>query len=197
LASKKKNIQKKKSNNSDYIDNKKFFTIIKQWLSEVRKAEDADLPEPKLPDEIGKAFLLIANRYAMKPSFACLPYVEDMIGDAVENCCASVRNFDPEKSNNPFAYFTQVIYYAFLRRIEKETKQQIIKFESIDNMVVDSRTPRWMKEEIHRLDKKMIRKELRLKEVKETNEKEVPAVVSIRRGRKRKSTSQSIDSIFE
>jgi DNA-directed RNA polymerase specialized sigma24 family protein len=56
-----------------------------------------------------------------------------MIGDGIENCIQYAKNFNPDKSKNPFAYFTQIIYYAFLRRITKEKKQQSIKQKIIDN----------------------------------------------------------------
>ena len=42
------------------------------------------------------------------------------------------RNFDETKSKNPFAYFTQIIYYAFLRRIQKEKKQTYVKYKATE-----------------------------------------------------------------
>ena len=54
-----------------------------------------------------------------------------MISDGVENCLQYLDNFNPTKSNNPFAYFTQIIYYAFVRRIQKEKKQVKVKQKMI------------------------------------------------------------------
>lgn len=144
------------------MDNQVFFGLMCEWIKKVKDAQNVDDPLPRLSDEIGRIFLLIAERYAMKPSFACLPYKDEMIGDAVENCCQAAKNFDPNKSNKPFAYFTQVISFAFLRRIEKENKQQYIKYKSIDHAAVDSRTPDWLKKQIFGLDRAKIRKQLKL-----------------------------------
>ena len=61
-----------------------------------------------------RLFLKIANHLSFKPNFVNYMFKEDMISDGIENCVQYVHNFDPEKSQNPFAYFTQIIHYAFL-----------------------------------------------------------------------------------
>jgi DNA-directed RNA polymerase specialized sigma24 family protein len=71
------------------------------------------------------------------PKFCNWPFVEEMVSDSIENCLRYIDNFDPEKSTNPFSYFTQIVYYAFLRRIQKETKQQYIQYKMIDDMRVN------------------------------------------------------------
>ena len=76
----------------------------------------------------------IANRLSYRPNFINYTYREEMICDGIENCLQYVHNFNPEKSDNPFAYFTQIIYYAFLRRIQKEKKQAHVKNKYIENM---------------------------------------------------------------
>ena len=60
-----------------------------------------------------------------------------MISDGIENCLQYLDNFNPKTSNNPFAYFTQIIYYAFVRRIQKEKKQITIKQRMIQESNYD------------------------------------------------------------
>ena len=76
---------------------------------------------------MGECFLKIANHLSYRPNFINYTYKDDMISDGIENCLQYVANFNPDKSDNPFAYFTQIIYYAFIRRIQKEKKQTEIK----------------------------------------------------------------------
>lgn len=120
--------KKKKTNH--YIDNKEFFEVMCQWKEEIKEAEDAGEPKPPIPDYVGDCFLKIAEHLSFKPNFINYPFKDDMIGDGIENCVMYASNFDPEKSTNPFSYFTQIIYFAFLRRIQKEKKQNYIKYKS-------------------------------------------------------------------
>ena len=119
---------KKKSNH--YIDNKEFFGVMCEWKDEIKAAEDAGEPKPVIPDYVGECFLKIAEHLSYKPNFINYPFKDDMIGDGIENCVMYASNFDPEKSTNPFSYFTQIIYFAFLRRIQKEKKQNYIKYKA-------------------------------------------------------------------
>ena len=100
------------------------------------KAEAENKPRPKASDYIGLCIYSIANKLSNKSNFRGYPHKEDMIGDGIENCIMYIGNFDPDKSTNPFAYFTQIIYYAFIRRIQKEKKQQHVKHKIIENMNV-------------------------------------------------------------
>ena len=93
-------------------------------------------PAALVPRLLLNECLQIANRLATKPNFANYTFKDDMISDGIENCVSYIHNFDPEKSNNPFAYFTQIIYYAFLRRIQKEKKQLYIKHKSLEQSVL-------------------------------------------------------------
>lgn len=101
--------------------------------------------KPPIPNYLGECFLKIATHLSYKPNFVNYMFREDMISDGIENCVQYIHNFDPEKSNNPFAYFTQIIHYAFLRRIQKEKKQLDIKTKIIERtgfdevMMVDDR----------------------------------------------------------
>jgi|TARA_R110002096_G_scaffold37022_2_gene103026 hypothetical protein len=123
---------KKKSNH--YIDNKEFFRAMKQWKEQINIARESDDPPPPVTEYIGKCFMDIANNLAYRPNFINYPFRDEMIGDGIENCLMYCHNFNPEKSSNPFSYFTQIIYYAFLRRIQKEKKQNFIKYKLLENM---------------------------------------------------------------
>jgi len=101
------------------------------------KAEEEGKPRPTVTNYIGECYLKIANHLSYRPNFINYTYRDDMISDGIENCLQYMDNFDPEKSKNPFAYFTQIIYYAFIRRIQKEKKQQHIRHKVIENMSVD------------------------------------------------------------
>lgn len=125
-------MSKKKDNH--YIDNKEFFQAMKQWKEQVDDAEASGEPVPPVTEYIGKCFMDIANNLSYRPNFINYPFRDEMVGDGIENCLMYCHNFNPEKSNNPFSYFTQIIYYAFLRRIQKEKKQSFIKYKLLENM---------------------------------------------------------------
>jgi hypothetical protein len=119
-----------------YIDNKTFYEAIKKYRESIQVAEQDNKPKPRVPNYIGECILLIANRLATKPNFINYSYRDEMIADGIENCVMYIDNFDPDKSTNPFAYFTQIIYFAFLRRIQKEKKHLYIKHQVYKNSVV-------------------------------------------------------------
>ena len=129
-----------------YIDNKRFFTEISAWKVLVDAADAIDAKHPPITTYIGECFMAIAERLSRKPNFINYPYRDEMISDGIENCLLYAYNFDPKKSSNPFSYFTQIIYYAFLRRISKEKKQAYIKLKKIENSDLDSTTKRWFRE---------------------------------------------------
>lgn len=109
----------------NYVDNKKLFNVLVKY----RKLRAKRKTPPPIPDYVGECVLKIATRLANKPNFSGYSFREDMIGDAVENCLLYLYNFDPKKSQNPFAYFTQIIHYAFIRRIEREKKDVYKKYK--------------------------------------------------------------------
>lgn len=125
---------KKRSNH--YIDNKKFYTEMVKYHRMCEDAKAAGEERPIVPNYVGECIMLIANRLATRPNFVGYSYRDEMIGDGIENCLTYIHNFNPDKSTNPFAYFTQIIYYAFLRRIQKEKKQLYIKHKSFENSMV-------------------------------------------------------------
>jgi hypothetical protein len=103
-----------------------------EYKESVETAKREHREKPNIPNYIGECFLKIAEGLSHKPNFINYTYRDEMISDGVENCLMYFENFDPSKSNNAFAYFTQIIYYAFLRRIQKEKKQMYVKYKSTE-----------------------------------------------------------------
>ena len=125
-----------------YVDNKKFLEAMTDYRLKCEKALARNRRKPPVTNYIGECFLKIANHLSYRPNFINYTYRDDMISDGIENCLQYMSNFDPAKSKNPFAYFTQIIYYAFIRRIQKEKKQQDVKAKLIatsgTEMMMDS-----------------------------------------------------------
>ena len=125
------NIESIPKKTKHYINNADFL----QALVDYKKRKKKNPSEP-IPNYIGECWMKIAEGLSHKPNFISYTYRDEMISDGIENCLMYFDNFDPERSNNPFAYFTQIIYYAFLRRIQKEKKQLYIKYKSTEQMGV-------------------------------------------------------------
>ena len=121
-----------------YVDNKKFLQAMIEYRDKCNKAEEKGRKKPEVTNYIGECFLKIANHLSYRPNFINYTYRDDMISDGIENCLQYMSNFNPEKSKNPFAYFTQIIYYAFIRRIQKEKKQTLVKQKLIANAGVEN-----------------------------------------------------------
>ena len=136
----------KRKRSEHYVNNKEFLTALIRYREDVEityikkfgeppdktgRASSWDT-KPVIPRYIGDCFLKIANHLSFKPNFVNYMFKEDMISDGIENCVQYIHNFNPEKSKNPFAYFTQIIHYAFLRRIQKEKRQLEIKTKIIE-----------------------------------------------------------------
>jgi hypothetical protein len=115
-----------------YVNNEKFLEVMGEYREKFLQAKDDDIEPPIIPDYAGECFLKIAERLSHRPNFINYAFREEMVSDGIENCVMYASNFNPEKSANPFAYFTQIIYYAFLRRIEKEKKQLYIKYKTME-----------------------------------------------------------------
>lgn len=115
-----------------YINNADFLQALIEYKDACEKAKKKKKPEPAIPNYIGECFLKIADHLSRKPNFISYSFRDEMIADGIENCLMYFRNFDPAKSKNPFAYFTQIIYYAFLRRIMKEKKQLYVKYKATE-----------------------------------------------------------------
>ena len=115
-----------------YVDNSKLLEVMSEYREQYLIAKDNDIEPPVIPDYAGECFLKIAEKLSHRPNFINYAFREEMVSDGIENCVMYANNFNPEKSQNPFAYFTQIIYYAFLRRIEKEKKQLYIKYKTMN-----------------------------------------------------------------
>lgn len=120
------------SKQKHYINNEDFLKALVEYKAKRVEASEKGLPEPKIPNYIGECWMKIAEGLSHKPNFINYTYREEMISDGIENCLMYFDNFNPAKSKNPFAYFTQIIYYAFLRRIQKEKKQLYIKYKATE-----------------------------------------------------------------
>ena len=116
-----------------YVDNAVFLEAMIEYKKQYYTSKNNDEELPIISEYLGSVFLKIAQRLSFRPNFINYAFKDDMISDGIENCLHYIHNFDPEKSSNPFAYFTQIIYYAFIRRIQKEKKQLYIKFKSMQN----------------------------------------------------------------
>lgn len=121
---------------TNYINNKTLYSAMIQYKNSVEDAEREGKEKPRVTDYIGQSILLICNNLAKKPNFSGYTYKQDMISDGIIDCIAAVDNFNPDKTNNPFAYFTQIAWNAFLRRIQKEKKQTYIKHKNYENSVL-------------------------------------------------------------
>ncbi len=125
---------------NNYINNPDFLQAMIDYRGAVAEAKSGGKMKPQVPPYIGECFMKIATRLSHKPNFINYSFRDEMICDGIENCMQYIDNFDPEKSKNPFAYFTQIIYFAFLRRIDKEKKQLYIKFKMSERLNIDEAT---------------------------------------------------------
>lgn len=131
-------MKKDKTKNAHYIDNKEFLRAITEYREKVLSAKESGDEKPRVTNYLGECMVKIANHLAYKSNFVNYTFRDEMILDGIENCITYIDNFDPEKSKNPFAYFTQITYYAFLRRIQKEKKQMDTKNKYIQSLDIES-----------------------------------------------------------
>jgi len=121
-------------NSRHYVDNKEFLIAITAYRERVQAAKAAGEQKPRVTEYLGECMVKIGNHLAYKSNFVNYTFRDEMILDGIENCITYIDNFDPEKSKNPFAYFTQITYYAFIRRIQKEKKQMDTKKKFIGSL---------------------------------------------------------------
>lgn len=121
-----------------YVDNKKFYEALVEYRKKVLEAKENNLEKPRVTEYIGECFLKIATHLSYKANFINYTFKDDMISDGIENCLTAVEKFDPDRGMNPFAYFTQITFFAFVRRIQKEKKQQATKYKLLENIDIDS-----------------------------------------------------------
>ena len=130
-------IMGRRKRSEHYVNNKEFLAALIKLREDREIAEIRGNEKPRIPRYIGECFLKIATHLSFKPNFVNYMFKEDMISDGIENCVQYIHNFNPGKSQNPFAYFTQIIHYAFLRRIQKEKKQLEIKNKILEKTGYD------------------------------------------------------------
>ena len=118
----------------EYVNNADFLKALTDYKEACILAKKNKTSAPPIPNYIGQCWMKIAEGLSHKPNFINYTYRDEMISDGIENYLMYFNNFDPAKSKNPFAYFTQIIYYAFLRRISKEKKQLYVKYKATEQM---------------------------------------------------------------
>lgn len=131
-------ISKRKRATKNYLDNEKFYDEMKLYIEKCREAKRNNKPRPKPNDYIGKSIMDIAENLAKSGKFSRYIFKDEMICDGIENCMVYIHNFDPDQFKNPHAYFTQIIYYAFLRRIGLEKKLLYKKYKQIEQFNLES-----------------------------------------------------------
>jgi len=130
-------IMTKRKRSEHYVNNKDFLAALIEYKELVDLAKIRGEPKPRITNYLGECFLKIATHLSFKPNFVNYMFKDDMICDGIENCVQYINNFDPNKSSNPFAYFTQIIHYAFLRRIQREKRQLEIKNKILEKTGFD------------------------------------------------------------
>lgn len=113
-----------------YVNNADFLVALVDYQDKCAQAKALSQEDPPIPDYVGECFLKISEHLSRKPNFNGYSFREEMVGDGIENCLQYFRNFDPTKTKNPFSYFTQIVFYAFLRRIHREKKQLYVKYKA-------------------------------------------------------------------
>lgn len=150
-------VKRRNKNSEHYVDNKIFYQAMRDYRENLEEAVGYDsrttnrefkevytsaiadgVITPKISDYLGECIFKIATRLSYSPNFINYSWRDEMISDGIENAIRYMHNFNPEKSKNPFAYFTTIIYYAFLRRIAAEKKQQYVKYKAMEQgMLMD------------------------------------------------------------
>ena len=126
-----------------YVNNKEFTQAVVEHVEQVNEADAAGEEIPQVPEYIARCFLRMSEGLSHKPNFIGYTYREEMVMDGVENCLKAIRNYNIDAatrsgSPNAFGYFTQIIYYAFLRRIAKEKRQQDVRFKYMDDAGIEA-----------------------------------------------------------
>lgn len=129
-----------KKENRNYVNNADFLEAIIKHKQLCEEARNKGTELPKVSNYIGECIQSISYRLSSKHNFSGYSFKEDMIMDGIENCLLYIENFDTEKSKNPFAYFTQIIWFAFLRRIAKEKKHLYTKLKSSQSVIAMGET---------------------------------------------------------
>ncbi len=128
--------RKKKNENIHYVNNEEFLNAIIEYKKACKEAKANGLPKPRIPNYIGDCIMKIAENRSHEPNFARYTYRDEMVADAIENCLMYFDNYNPKRSRNPFAYFSQITFFAFVRRIKKEKKILYKKYKMTEQLGV-------------------------------------------------------------
>jgi len=120
------------TNRPHYVNNKELYTVLVKYNQQKEEVDNI-----RIPEYVGKCILLISQKLASRGNFVNYSYKDEMISDAIENCLAAVDNFDVDKYNNPHAYFTQIAWYAFIRRIDREKRQNYLKYKNYKKHIAE------------------------------------------------------------
>ena len=183
-----------KTKKEHYVNNKEFLEAMIKYRKAVRRAKRLKEDKPPVGNYLGSCFLKIANHLSYRPNFINYTFKDDMISDGIENCLQYLDNFDGKKSNNPFAYFTQIIYYAFIRRIQKEKKQVTIKHKlisksNLDDFALQPGEDREFKNQMT----EYLQKNLPM----DAQEKIAEEIKNSKKKRKKRTSKNSLDYFFE
>jgi len=183
-----------KTKKEHYVNNKEFLEAMNKYRKAVRRAARLKEDKPMVGNYLGSCFLKIANHLSYRPNFINYTFKDDMISDGIENCLQYLDNFDGKKSNNPFAYFTQIIYYAFIRRIQKEKKQVAIKHKlisksNLDDFALQPGEDREFKNQMT----EYLQKNLPM----DAQEKIAEEIKNSKKKRKKRTSKNSLDYFFE
>lgn len=186
-----------------YVNNADFSKAVVEYVTSVNEAKAAGESEPVVTDYIAKCFLKIAEQLSHKSNFARYTYREEMVMDAVENCLRAIRNYDVDAATrsgkpNAFAYFTQICWYAFLRRISKEKKQQDVKMNFLSQSILDNFIVEGEDDEVTQIVNSFVEDlRKRIDEVKERDGQVAEYAEKSTRKRTIKTDSSNLDSFMD
>ena len=120
--------RREKKDSVYYVDKEHFTRCVIAEAREIRTAIANGDELPQISDYVAECIFKICTKLSNSGKFRSYTFLEEMVGDSIVDCVAAVKNFDPEAKTrsgkpNAFGYFTQVAWFAFLRRINTEKKQ--------------------------------------------------------------------------
>lgn len=187
--------------NGHYVDKAELYKHMVDYCNARDTALVEGKEKPSVDNFIAESIIKIANHLSYLPNFSGYTYRADFVADAIENCLTYVDNFNPEKSQNPFAYFTQICWYAFIRRIMREKKQSIIKGKYImgmsfdENMIIDDDTNKAVMEDTLRNTHTFV--ELAFEEEKKQKEKAEERRIAREQKKEKERVHTSLEELFE
>ncbi len=122
---------------TNYVDKQVLYTAIVKYKTLQQECADQGKPPPRMPDSIGQMIITMSERMALRKNFSGYPFLDDMVSDAISDCVSAIEVFDPDRTQNPFGYLAITIYYAFIRRIQKEKKGLYAKYKIAESMLPD------------------------------------------------------------